>query len=414
VTNNRDAGTLQETASRKHGRGTLATTELPGSGWARVLQSFGVREWTQQPVYDLAAMLESPGGYAVRVGRVGDARLTALRSVSGDGYFYFNTHGGRAFRTRDGSGPGTYSLQSSSLVTPGSERLPEIAADFAAGRLTYFTAPNFDTVWDPVSATWVDGVDTRYGITSAFVRTYWHFAPDSILFLNSCWSGYTSDAEGAQTFISACWDAGVGLYLGWSKLASPDTCFKTVRYFTDRLIGANKYMKENPNQRGFPWELVIGDMQTRNLTFDPQTGAHLIPFPAPGGNSILLDPSIKELLVNEWDEKLILKGYFGSTVGKVTVGSRELGGCTWKHDEIVCSLPRTGAGSSGDVFVEVEGGLGRPRKSNIHQLTEWNIPLKYSWEPYAGVEGLKIEGTGKLRFRADVGSYRLKPGLRQP
>ena len=410
VTNNRDAGTLQETASRKHARGSLATTELPGSGWARVLQSFGVREWTQQPVYDLAAMLESPGGYAVRVGRVGDARLSALRAVSGDGYFYFNTHGGRAFRTKDGSGPGFYSLQSSSLVTAGSELLPEIAADFAAGRLTYFTAPNFDSVWDPVSGTWVDGVDTRYGITSAFVRTYWHFAPDSILFLNSCWSGYTSDAEGAQTFISACWDAGVGLYLGWSKLASPDTCFKTVRYFTDRLIGANKYMKENPNQRGFPWELVIADMQTRNLTFDPQTGAHLIPFPAPGANSILLDPSIKELLVNEWDEQLILRGYFGSTVGKVTVGSRELGGCTWKHDEIVCPLPRTGPGANGDVFVEVEGGLGRPRKSNVHQLTEWNIPIKYSWDPYAGIAGLKMEGTGKLRFRADVGSYRLKPG----
>ena len=253
VTNNRDAGHAPGAGLRQEGRETLATTELPGSGWARLLQSFGVREWTQQPVYDLAAMLESPGGYAIRVGRVGDARLTRA-AVGFGGRVRLHQHARRAGVPDAGrdAGPGFFSLQSSSLVTPGTERLPEIAADFAAGRLTYFTARNFDTVYDPVTGTFVGGVDTRYGITSAFVRTYWHFAPDSILFLNACWSGYTSDAEGAQSFISACWDAGVALYLGWSKLASPDTCFKTVRYFTDRLIGANKYMKENPDQRALP------------------------------------------------------------------------------------------------------------------------------------------------------------------
>ena len=34
-----------------------------------------------------------------------------------------------------------------------------------------------------------------------------------------------------------------------------------MRYFADRLIGANKYMKESPDQRAFPWELVYADMQ---------------------------------------------------------------------------------------------------------------------------------------------------------
>ena len=409
VTNNRDAGTLQETASRALRRESLATTELPGSGWARILQSFGVREWTQQPVYDLAAVLESPGGYAARIGKVGDARLTALRAVSGDGYVYINTHGGRAFKTRDDSGPGFFSLQSSSLVTASSELLPEIATDFAAGRLTYFTARNFDTAYDATTGTFVDVVDTRYGITSAFVTTYWNFAPDSILFLNACYSGYTAHPEGAQDFIAACLGKHAGVYFGWSDRATPDTCFKTVRYFTDRLIGANKYMKESPNQRAFPWELALAEMPAA-LKHDAATGADLIPFSSLGGNSILLDPSIKELLVSEWDEKLILKGYFGSTVGKVTVGSKELVGCSWKHDQIECPLPRTGAGSNGDVYIEVEGGLGRQRKSNIHQLTEWNIPLKYDWTDAYDIAGFKFQGTGSLRFRADIGSYRLKPG----
>ena len=409
VTNNRDAGTLQETALRAHGRESLATTELPGSGWARILQSFGVREWTQQPVYDLAAVLESPGGYSVRVGKVGDARLTALRAVSGDGFFYFNTHGGRAFRTRDDSGPGFFSLQSSSIVAAGPELLPEIQADFAAGRLTYFTARNFDTVYDPASGTNVDDVDTRYGITGEFVKAYWHFAPDSILFLNACYSAYTKDPAGPQDFIDACWGAGVGVYFGWSDRATPDTCFKTVRYFADRLIGANKYMKESPNQRAFPWELVFAQMPAV-LKHDAATGADLVPFPRAGSNSVILDPSIQELLVNEYDETLTLTGAFGSKKGKVTAGNGELVVRSWAWDKIVCALPATGPGSNGDVTVEVPGELGRTRKSNVHQLTEWDVPLHYLWSDAYGVPGLKFEGNGKLRFRADVGSYREKPG----
>ena len=219
---------------------------------------------------------------------------------------------------------------------------------------------------------YVDDVDTRYGITSAFVRTYWHFSPDSILFLNACWSAYTADAEGAQDFIAACEGAQVGVYFGWTEKATADVCYKTVRYFADRLIGANKYMKESPDQRAFPWELVVAQMPA-SLKHDANTGADLVPFARSGGNSILLDPSIKEVVANEWDEKLTLKGYFGTTAGKVTVGSRVHTGCTWKHDQIDCPLPPTGPGSNGDVFVEVEGGPGRQRKSNVRQLTEWAV-----------------------------------------
>ena len=92
------------------GRQALAPTELPGSGWARLMQSFGETSFTQEPVYDLAAPLENPGGYAVRPGKSGDARLATLRTVSGDGFFYINTHGGRAWKTSDKTGRGFFSL----------------------------------------------------------------------------------------------------------------------------------------------------------------------------------------------------------------------------------------------------------------------------------------------------------------
>lgn len=392
------------------GRQRLATTELPGSGWARLMQSFGETSFTQEPVYDLAAPLENPGGYAIRPGKSGDGRLTALRAVSGDGFFYFNTHGGRAWKTKDKSGRGYYSLFSSTPVNAYTELQPEIKADLDAGRLTYFQASTFATRFNPRTGKDEDVVETHYGITGDFVKEYWHFAPDSIVFLNACYSAYTKDPEGPQDFIDACQAAGAGVYFGWNEKANSGTCFTTVRTFVDRLIGANKFMKENPDQRAFPWELVYDDMKSHGLTHDNVTGADLVPFPRSGGNSILLDPSIKELLVNEYDETLTLKGWFGSRKGKVTAGSGELVVKSWAFDTIVCALPATGPGSNGDVVVEVPGELGRTRKSNVHQLTEWDVPLHYLWTDAYGTTGLKFEGNGKLRIRADVGSYREKPG----
>jgi hypothetical protein len=389
------------------GRQALVT-ELPGSGWARLMQSFGETSFTQEPVYDLAAPLENPGGYSIRPGKSGDMRLSALRTISGDGFLYMNTHGGRAWKTKDQSGRGYYSLWSSTPVNAQTELQPEIAADLAEGLLTYFQASTFAERFNPVTGKNEEVIETHYGITGDFVKKYWHLASDSIVFLNACYSAYTINPQGPQDFIDACLAAGAGVYFGWNEKANSGTCYTTVRYFVDRLIGANKFMKENPDQRAFPWELVYDDMKSKGLTHDAVTGADLTAFPRAGGNSVILDPSIKEVLVNEYDETLHLKGDFGSRSGKVTVGGGELVVKTWAADEIVCNLPRTGPGANGDVVVEVPAEQGRTRKSNVHQLTEWSIPLHYRWVDAYG-PGLNFDGTGRLRFRADVGSYREKP-----
>ncbi len=408
VGHNRELGTEQLQVAAAGGKKTLAMPELPGSGYARVVQSFGPRAWAQSPVYALQSMLETPGGYAIRPGMNGDARLPVLRTISGDGYFYINAHGGPTHRTRDMSGPRVFSIQSSSLATPGSELLPDNVTDFAAQRLTYHTEINFDQGIDLTTGKVFDDVDTRYGITSDFVKAYWHFAPDSIVILNACFSGFTGDVAGAQNFIQEALNNHAGVVFGWTDFAHDNPSYKTAQYFTDRLIGANKFMKESPDQRAFPWELAYTDTASKNLTHDGASGAEFIPFPGTN-DSILLDPSIKELQVNERDEKLVLVGYFGTTKGKVFVDRHELAGCTWGAEKIECSLPRTGLGSNGDVHAEVEGGRGLPRKSNIHQLTEWAIPIHYLWNDYPDKD-LKIEGTGSIRFRGDIGSYRLTPG----
>jgi hypothetical protein len=400
---NRDEGPRPNTAALRQ---ALATTSIPDSGWARLMHSFTGVSWPQDHIYDLAAILENPpGGYAIRPGKVGDARLSAMRRVQGDGFFYINTHGGRYLKTNDRSTPPFFSIQSSTLATDQNAAIPEIAADLAAGRLTYQTEDNF-----------INGFDTRFGITGDFVKTYWQFAPNSVVFINACFSGDLTQPGSAQEFIDACWAKNAGVYFGWTERATP-FCYDTVRYFTDRLVGANQFRKESPDQRAMPWELSYQDTQRAGLTHDPAFGADLKAFPKAGGDSIIADPSIQEVLANEWDEELVLRGWFGKkqfyngTSARVFVGGKQLTIKSWKSDgtEIVCALPATGPGSNGDTYVEVPSELGRWRKSNVHQLTEWAIEFQYIWDNWGDIPGVKIDGGGILRYRGDVGSYRLKP-----
>ena len=165
----------------------VSGSALPKSGYVRLLQSFGEACQTQAPITALSNTLETPGEYQVRPGN-GDASLDSLRSISGDAFLYFNTHGGRASKTVDPKGTRFFSLQSSTVVTPATEVLATTLSDHKAGRLTYFTAPICG-----------GGNDTRYGITADFVKVYWQFDPNSIVFINACWScAFTANPSGPQ------------------------------------------------------------------------------------------------------------------------------------------------------------------------------------------------------------------------
>src|SRR5690606_18339601 len=99
-------------------------SELPSSRHVRLLHSFGPDfDQLQQPIEDMAGWFEEHG-YEVREGQEGDARVATLRNISGDGFFYFNTHGGGG---NDRSGRKLYAMGSSTVVTAANERLPEIA-----------------------------------------------------------------------------------------------------------------------------------------------------------------------------------------------------------------------------------------------------------------------------------------------
>lgn len=55
------------------------------------------------------------------------------------------------------------------------------------------------------------------------------------------------------------------------------------RYFVDRMLGANKFDVENPDQRAFNWQSVVADMTAQHIGLDGETGAVCTAYAKPGG-----------------------------------------------------------------------------------------------------------------------------------
>lgn len=377
-----------------------APVELPAEATARVLHAFG-NNLDRQPTVAVLTRLLGNGGYAVRDGARGDARLSTLRQVQGDGFFYINTHGGASntIERDNPTAPALYSLQSSTGVSDELERTPDIQDDLKNWRLTYYTADVFELQPDgqPLRL-------TRYGITANFVRKYWQFADNAVVFINACSSARTIDLAWSGGFVAACHDKGAGVYLGWNETVSTVGADRAPRYFVDRLLGANAVSPESPNQRAFAWDLVMEDMKVKGKDTDPQTKARLRALPRPGqGKTHLLAPTIERLQVSEYDDELVLFGGFGSVEGKVEIGGSERRVIRWEHDRIRCELPRSGEGCAGPVSVRVG-----ERRSNVRQLSMWTVPFRSEWVDDRYSE-LRVKGSGTVRLRADLGPARTVP-----
>lgn len=373
--------------------------ELPRETKARLLHSFGRNFQGQDPINEMRGYLQGRG-WNVRPGVEGQAGLFTLKSTSGDGFFYINTHGGRIDVDDPSETDGKmYAIQSSTLVDDDNDKT--FAADLSALRLVHYTAHNLETINILGIPTGIRDWDTRYGVTYRFVNAYMSFARDSVVLVNACFSG----KNGA--FINAILGKGAGVYLGWSASLSDTAAYRSGPYFVDRMLGANQHAdKESPPQRAFSYDLVLQDMAKKGLATDTKTGGQLQATVASGVKQPpIFAPSIRYVQVDEDKEQLTLVGEFGADQPKVTVGGTALAPATWSAEKIVAPLPQKGPGSSGDVVVEVRGV-----KSNARQLTEWSIPLKYVWNNPGGKTGWKVEGSGTIRLRADVAGHRVVPG----
>jgi hypothetical protein len=381
------------------GAARAEATALPEPRRVRLLHSLGIGFTGQAPIDDMAKWFRN-AGYEVAVGAEGDASVDVLRTVSGDAFFYFNTHGARADLK---SGESYYVVGTSTVRTEATDSLAEIKADLAEHRLVYLYAPNGVTVNG--KQVW----DERYAITHKFVDRYMSFGRNGIVFLNVCGSTYPSAT--VQAFTDAVKKKGAGVYAGWSHTVNADPAYTGVRYFVDRLLGANEYRPEDPEQRPFGWQAVLEEMQREGLDVDPVSGAKLTASAGAGSGDVVgpLAPSIRQIGANQWDDELVIVGAFGEDTvpdRRVTIagggGETEMTIKEWTPEMITVELPRTGAGSSGDVVVEVDGVRSNPRK-----LMAWTGTLVYTVRDLGSLTH-RIEMD--LDVRLDPASFRMKPG----
>jgi hypothetical protein len=373
---------------------------LPETRQVRLLNSFGPRLVEAQKTIDDMASSFRAAGYTVVLGTGGEAPLADLHKVSGDAFFFFNTHGGTG-RTRDEQP--LYCLQSSTVATDALDKDAAIKKDLDDGLLVYMVADTGDInprTHEPI-------VDKRYAITHRFVEQRMQFGKNSFVFLNACRSVGT---DAASQLFFAMHKQHASVYLGWEGSVNTECAYEAVSYMTDRLLGANTYAPEATPQRPFHWLSVLGDMWSKGLGQRPRCTATLKAQPASSGPVVgVLVPSLRELVVDEEHEQLSLRGIFGEDPrpnGKVTIGggaaASTLDIVKWTPQEIITRLPSSGPSWTGEVVVTV-GGL----KSNPRSLLGWHGVITYT-ETDAGSLTKRVELLTRARF--DSGVIRIGPG----
>ncbi len=394
-------------ADRSTSGGRAQGTNQPVSKQARCLNAMGIgyqrnnlaiEGLLRDAGYDVVASDGVPGDAEASFASVKDATLEALREVSGDGVFYFTSHGGHG-KVRDGRE--MYAVWSATVRSRARDR--ELAAELNDGSLTYFVA--YDDVLPNGDAT----TPCKYAVTPLWVQRYWQFSPDSLVFINAC----TSDDDFMK---GACLAQGGSLYAGWTRPSGVPEIYSIARFLISRLAGLRDlsltigaaFDLERPDQRPFDYEPVLENMHARGLDHttrpEPYGVAQLV-LTAGYGEFGLLRPSIGGVGTYETKNELHLGGLFGDdpgAEGQVTVGGQALTVKSWEGGSIVCDIPASGPGSAGDVQVTVRG-----LASNVRQLTEWRIPFH---------SVLRDQGTLTetmdfiMHWRGDVGTARAKPG----
>lgn len=375
-----------------------APTEVPDHSTAMLINTLG-------PYYVDETILIKPllqgNGYSTIVD---PGTVESLRAFNDDGVFYFSAHSGvigvpllnaagnfipnpnrRGIMGRREFGITTSTRADRATVS-------SYIDDIAHGRLGIGIA-RYGT-GQPGSPLF----ERNYCITAAFVDTYMNFGQDSLVWFSSC----NSNNARSQAFVQACLNAGAGLYVGWNRRADESECIAVGKFVLDRLLGANATTPlENPLQRPFDYVQVWQDMARQGLP------SGLI-YTVGSGNFGLLAPTIAYVFINEFDEEAHLFGLFGNVASnerEVLIGGTPAMVKSWAIDKIVCELPQSGPGSSGDVEVRVRG-----HKSNVRQITEWRFQVTYDWK-HTELNPLSTAGIFNLTFRADVGHYRDRPGV---
>jgi hypothetical protein len=367
----------------------VAADSLPRN--TRYYSLSGVGTYLTSAHGEVASLLQA-NGYVQALGSGSEATLDVLKQVSGAGVLYLSTHGG--------DGDGGFGLTSTTRVSNVLENDPVMIDDLKNHRLIYCT---IFLERGPLGGLFDAEPIRVYGFTHEFITKYMSFGENSLVYMDAC----TSDDLLLRTRAFA---KGASCYVGWTAPVRNGDAIKAALFAFDRMLGANEEgPHEDPPQRAFNYMDVYDDMKKRGLDTSPSEDfatAKLIFNPNGASPEYgILAPTIKRMDVDEINSELILNGTFGHITDTVRMNNTtDLTVKSWSPTKIVCNLPLTGTNASGNVQVIVDG-----HKSNVRQLTEWDLTLNYRWRDIA-FPALQITGPVNLRFRADIGDFREKPG----
>lgn len=390
----RASGTASMSPAASRGR----AFEMPSGNKVRLLHAFGTGFDDGQNAIDEVRPWLTANGYQDVPVQEGDARVSSLKNVRGDGIFWFNTHGAPA-TLRDGTE--VFTLWTSTKVDADIEKLPEIADDLAKNRIVY--SPGIigtDNNGAPV-------VETHYAITPEFVRQYMSFEKNSLVLMTVCHSSNPKPATRAM--VQAFHEKGAGVYVGWTKIINTSTGYRAAKIIVDWLLGANQYEVQNPPQRPFDLDSVLKYLKDKGLDVFPASGAQLMAERNPAVPATeafgLLAPGISFVGADTFKDELVIQGQFGQDPGQdrsVTVNGTDVTIKSWTDQEIRCALPVSGPGSAGDVIVTARG-----HRSNARRLTEWRGEFRYS---FTAPGSLLQTITFNIHLRLDINSLRGAPG----
>ena len=342
------------------------------------------------------------------------AALKTLRTVSNVGVFYIRTIGGAASTQAANTILDTYGLWTTDEATDSTAEAkdPALVDDLKHQRVAYmyYRVGNWQRAADPFPPPFPLPVKNRhYAITSEFISHYMSFSDNSLIYIDASFS--SAQPALAMAFKNA------SLFVGWNGKVGFEAAGRTSAYVFDRLLGANKFVPETPQQRPFPYYALMQDPKFGHgksfgyslwgtSSGTEQADLQMAPL---AGQFGMLAPTIFNVTVEEQQDQLDIAGDFGpnpGSNGKVTIedGSGEVALAIkqWNPDLITTQLNRTGPGSAGGVVVSVRG-----HHSNVRQLLEWRGTFTWTLKE-AG--SLTQTWSLDLRARVDPQESRVLPG----
>jgi hypothetical protein len=284
------------------------------------------------------------------------------------------------------------------------------------------------------------GTGRTFSINEAFIMRYWSFAPNSLVYIDSCgsmrriplanslgWNGYVlRDAIVAK---------GAGTMLGWSNTVGTDFSSRAAVFFFHRVLGGDeRHLPRNaaswkltPRQRPFSVPEVKAVLHAKG--WDRETpregnrfGSYLV-IEQHSEASTILAPSLRNVTIGDpavattvkekaAGAELHLFGQFGTKPGLIAINeaSVALNG-SWDSTHLVVSIPKNGSTSGGPVRVEVTPS-SRAITSNSVPLTSWRgtARTKVTYTTSFGSPGPFAEiNCSALHYRADIHPFRMAP-----